>query len=77
MIFKAIKSISVGVLIQLGFGLAVQGLAQAGVYCPGPQDSSHCLQQRQQEQERQLQRLQDEAWYREFRTRNDSILRGF
>ena len=67
MIVKAIKSISVGVLIQLGFGLAVQGMAQA--YCPGPQDSSHCLQQRQQEQERQLQRLQNEAWKRDFKAR--------
>ena len=35
MIFKAFKSISVGVLIQLGLGLAVQGLAQAQLYCQG------------------------------------------
>lgn len=35
MILKAFKSISIGVLIQLGFGLAVQGVAQAELYCQG------------------------------------------
>ena len=52
MIFKAIKSISVGVLIQLGLGLAIQGLAQA--YCYGSQscdDSRFREQIRQWEQE--------------------------
>ena len=70
MIVKAIKSISVGVLIQLGLGLGVQGMAQA--YCAGHKwdNSSSCQQRHQEYQDRQIERLEQERKWNE-------IQRGF
>lgn len=63
MILKAFKSISVGVLIQLGMGLAVQGLAQA--YCTVP-GSYGCEAQRELE----LHHLREEAERHQLRLNN-------
>ena len=45
MILKAIKSISVGVLIQVGLGLAIQGLAQADLGSHQQNQREACLSQ--------------------------------
>ena len=64
MILKAIKSISVGVMLQVGFGLALQGLAvQANTHGLWEGQSTH----------RERERIQNEIRYQQIQ---DSIERG-
>ena len=65
MIVKAIKSISVGVLIQLGLGLAVQGLAQAEVYCVN-NNTMGCFKRRLEHQQQQIDQMEWDRNYQEI-----------